>query len=216
MKSRTARTREDLKQQLRDQLELLVMGCEHYDAGREVAGKHIALNLRVLLHQTPKSHALLQQLGLRGGNYLDTAGVLNPNNLLTECKLTGMQITTGHGARHVPLVLIGGGAFGAKKVPFAEWWNNAVVKDKAGRNFNRRDLILNVSNTDGGAHVDPELDDAYLQLSRQNSLGWEFNAGNGILQQMSGPELACTRQIAHEVLSTLAITASWAIPHKPA
>lgn len=207
MGTKTKRTKDDLMQQLHDQLELLRMGCEHFDAGKEVAGKHIALNLRVLLHQTKTSHSLLQQLGLRDGYFIDTAYPLNPKNVLTECGLTAIRLTGGEGARYLPHVLNGGGTVSSRKIQFADWWNNPVIKDNRGRKFSRRELVLNVSNTDGGAHVDPELDEAYMELSRKNSLAWLFNLGDGVQRDMTGPELACIRQIAHEVLSTLATKA---------
>jgi len=69
--------------------------------------------------------------------------------------------------------------------------------------FCRRDLILNVADTDGGAHVDPDLDEAYTDLSRKNSLGWMFFVGNIEETFIGRPELACMRQIAEEVLITL-------------
>ena len=37
--------------------------------------------------------------------------------------------------------------------------------------FSRKNLILNVADTDGGTHVDPELDEKYMAFSRKNSLG---------------------------------------------
>jgi hypothetical protein len=78
-----------------------------------------------------------------------------------------------------------------------------VLKDNQGRLFNRRELILNVANTDGGAHVDPELEEAYMDLSRNNSLAWVF-ADRNVEKAFEGrPELACMRQIAHELLITL-------------
>lgn len=204
MATRTKRAKDDLMQQLRDQLELLKMGCDHFDEGKQVAAKHIALNLRVLLHQTPKSHSLLQQLGLRDGHFIDTAHPLNSRNMLTECGLVAIQYVSGQGAMYIPLVLMPGGGEGNRKTPFPDWWNNPVIKDNRGRKFCRRELVLNVSNTDGGAHVDPELDEAYMELSRKNSLAWQFSLGDGVQRDMAGPVLACMRQIAHEVLSTLA------------
>jgi len=75
-------------------------------------------------------------------------------------------------------------------IPFVQWWNDPVLKDQQGRTFNRRELILNVADTDGGAHVDPELDEKYMELSRKNSLGWIFTRAN-IQKAFRGPELAC-------------------------
>lgn len=198
---RVKRTKTDLMVELSDQIRLLIHACDSFDAGLNAIGKHIALSLRVLLHQHGQSHALLQQLDLRSKRFLDTAGPLNPNNLLTDCPLCLMGVGGGRD-RYLPLCARGGGPLGERWIPFEEWWNNPVVKDNKGRRFNRRELILNVANTDGGAHVDPALDEAYADLSRNNSLGWIIAEGD-VQRPFPPPTMACIRQIAHEVLRTL-------------
>ncbi len=66
----------------------------------------------------------------------------------------------------------------------------------------RCDLVLNVADSDGGAHVDPSLDEAYMDLSRNNSLGWILREGDAV-GPFPPPVMACVRQIGHEVLVTL-------------
>lgn len=166
-RNRVKRSREDLKRELREQLQLLAHACRTYDAGHEAIGKHIALSLRVLLHSYGQSRALLEQLGLRKGRFFDSAGALNPRNLLSESPLIVHSLSdTGGG--YLPLMAAGTGPLGEKEVAFAEWWNEPVLKDVEGRKFSRLDLVLHVADTDGGAHVDPELDAAYMALSRAN------------------------------------------------
>lgn len=198
---RRARSAADLRRELADQVALLIHACKSFDSGLKPIGKHIALSLRVLLHHHGQSKALLEQLGVRSKRYMDTAGDLNPRNLLTDCPLCMMRVGSG-GAEYLALCAAGGGPIPPRWLVFSDWWNSAVVKDDKGRKFNRRDLILNVANTDGGAHVDPQLDDAYMALSRENSLGWVFTRGE-VSTPLGGPELPCVRQIAHEVLETL-------------
>jgi hypothetical protein len=72
--------------------------------------------------------------------------------------------------------------------------------------MSRRELILHVAETDGGAHVDPALDEAYMDLSRNNSLGWMLREGD-VVRPFPPPVLPCIRQIAHEVLITLRVKA---------
>lgn len=201
-KSRVKRTRTDLLAELQDQINLLVHACGSYDQGLKPIGKHIALSLRVLLHHHGNSQALLQQVELRSSRFLDTAGDLNPRNLLSECPLCFMRIGTDSG--YLPRCM--GGVPHERWIPFAQWWNNSVIKDDQGRFFNRRDLILNVADTDGGAHVDPGLDEAYMDLSRNNSLGWILTEGD-IQRPFPPPVMPCIRQIAHEVLETLRVKA---------
>ena len=201
-KPRIARPKGELERELREQIELLEHACSSFDSGLEAIGKHIALSLRVLLHHRGSSRSLLEQLGLRSGRFIDTAGPLNPRNLLTECNLVMFELSPT-GAKYLPLVASGEPPSPPRSIPFAEWWNEPVLKDGKGRFLCRRELVGNVADTDGGAHVDPELEEAYMDLSRNNSLGWVFES-NDITEPLKGrPELACMRQIAHEVLLTL-------------
>lgn len=201
-RKRIKRSKSELKEELKDQIKILQHACQSYDSGLEAIGKHIALSLRVLLHHYGQSKSLLEQLKLRQIRYYDTAGPLNPKNLLSECNLIRYSVSSG-GATCLPLGAAGDLPRTPKKIRFLDWWNNPVLKDKKGRKFCRRELIQNVANTDGGAHVDPKLDEIYMELSRKNSLGWTF-IGENIQKAPEGrPELACMRQIAEELLMTL-------------
>lgn len=200
--NRVKRPKDELKQELIEQLQLLRHSCQTYDNGLESVAKHISLSLRVLLHNHGQSRALLDQLGLRAGRYLTSAPPLNPRNLLTECNLVLMRMdsTEGH---YLPLVTAGGSPYPLQSIPFVDWWNNPILKDNRGRTFCRRELVLNIADTDGGAHVDPELEEAYMAISRLNSLGWTFSSSDRNSALKGRPELACMRQIAHELLTTI-------------
>ncbi len=191
-----------MNRELVEQLQLLRHSCQVFDGGLEAVAKHISLSLRVLLHHHGQSRALLDQLGLRDGRYLTSAPPLNPKNLLTECNLVMMHVGPT-GARYHPLVAAGGPPFPLQPIPFVDWWNNPVLRDNRGRTFCRRELVLNVADTDGGAHVDQELEEAYMAISRGNSLGWMFSTDTEKSVPEGRPELACMRQIAHELLATI-------------
>ncbi|MEN5220003.1 hypothetical protein [Stenotrophomonas sp. TWI602] len=199
---RITRPKGELERELQDQVELLQHACSSFDSGLEAIGKHIALSLRVLLHHRGNSQALLEQLGLRDGHFYDSAGELNPRNLLTECNLV-MYRMDANGAEYLPLVAAGESHRRPKLVPFPTWWNEPVLKDNKGRFLSRRELVGNVADTDGGAHVDPQLEERYMDLSRNNSLGWVFHSNDMVSPLKGRPELACMRQIAHEVLLTM-------------
>jgi hypothetical protein len=200
---RVARPKGELKNELVEQLQLLRYSCQTFDNGFEAVGKHISLSLRLLLHSHKQSRGLLDQLDLRSGNFLTSVRPLNPRNLFTECNLILVEGST-NGACYRPLIASGGVTpFPLMKIPFVQWWNDPVLKDNRSRKFCRRELIQNVANTDGGAHVDPELDEAYMEISRKNSLGFFFQRGEIVSPVEQRPELACMRQIAHELLSTI-------------
>lgn len=199
---RLQRPKDELKRELAEQLQLLRHACIAFDGGLEAVGKHISLSLRVLLHHHGQSRALLDQLGLRSGRYLTSVPPLNPRNLLTECNLVVLRASAS-GASYLPAISMGGGPFPLQPIPFVSWWNDPVLKDNRKRTLCRRELVLNVADTDGGAHVDPELEEAYMAISRENSLGWIFSDGTVSAPAGGRPELACMRQIAHELLSTI-------------
>lgn len=199
---RVQRPKDELKKELIEQLQLLRHACRAFDGGLEAVAKYISVSLRVLLHHHGQSRALLDQLGLRSGRYLTSAPPLNPRNNLTECNLVLMQVGTTR-ARYIPLIAAGSSPFPLQPISFVDWWNNPVLKDNRGRTFCRCELVLNVADTDGGAHVDPELEEAYMAISRKNSLGWVFNNAGKDSALEGRPELACMRQIAHELLTTI-------------
>lgn len=202
---RVKRPTADIINELHEQLDLLIHACHSFDSGLQPIGKHIALSLRVLLHHQGQSKALLEQLDLRSKRFLDTAGDLSPNNQLSDNPLCVMRMGGGKD-QYLPTCAVGGSPIPARWLRFDKWWNNNILKDNKGRFFNRRDLILNLADTDGGAHVDPELDEIYMDLSRRNSLGWNIYNGN-IAKPSPPPTMACIRQIAHEVLETLKVKA---------
>lgn len=201
-KGRVARPKGELERELRDQLALLEHACSSFDGGLEAVGRHLAMSLRVLLHEHGNSRALLEQLGLRTGRFVDSAGGIDPRNLLPQCNLVILEGTASEG-RYVPLVAGGDFTVFSRLVPFEVWWNEHVLRDGQGRLFNRRTLVGHVADTDGGAHVDPELEEGYMALSRSNSLGWTFQSADVLEPFRRRPELACMRQIAEEVLLTL-------------
>ena len=201
--TRKPRPSGELAKELVEQLGLLKLSCGLYDQGNQDVARYIALSLRVLLYSHRHSRALLDQVGARSIRFLDSAGPLNPRNLLTECNLVGARISDT-GIYNLPKVALGIDTFITRRIPFFNWWNDPVLKDNANRNMNRMKLVLEIANTDGGAHVDPDLDEVYMALSRENSMGWHFfdSEGNQSLP-IGRVEFACVRQIAHETLSTI-------------
>jgi hypothetical protein len=88
------------------------------------------------------------------------------------------------------------------QVPFDQWWDAPVFIDRDRISLTRKQLVVIAANQDGGAHVDPALDETYAKLSKQNSMNLTA-VEDGQARPMAGPERAAIRQIAHEVLKTL-------------
>jgi len=206
-----AQTDRELLSHLEEQVRFLLRSADAYDAGDEAEAKRLATAIRVLVHDTAASHSLLTQIGIRSLPFLDTAGPLYPRNLASETRLTIMRIGP-EGASWVPKNAMDyeSAPIG---LPFERWWNAPVIKGQSGETYSRKDIVLSLADQDGGAHVDPAMNESYHRLSRGNALGWEaFAAGAEVGRPMEGPELASVRQIAHELLLTIERRVPVAIP----
>lgn len=196
-----SQSNKDLEAHLSEHLQFLQASADAYDAGFEGEAKRIAVSIRVLVHDTGRSHSLLGQLGRKNQSFVDSAFPLVPGNKSTHSGLVVTSMVIGSGAKYVAFLDDSPhGEF--KSSDFDSWWNAAVFVDSAGRTLSRRDLVLTVANQDGGAHVDASLNATYADLSRNNSLGWMYSDGTRS-EPLGGPERAALRQIGHEVLKTL-------------
>ena len=198
-------TRDELLNHLKDQIAFMRQSAVSYDNGFEDEAKRLAVVIRVLVHDTPKSTSLLTLLNRKDIKFYDSAIPYDPNNLLPYNGLTMIGISSEKGAMYA--APLDGGAptrSKTKKIPFNAWWKNVfVIKDKNGETFTRKGLVLNTANTDGGAHVDAGLDAAYASLSRFNSLGWKFFRHDIEDDFGNSPVLPSICQITHEFLKTL-------------
>jgi hypothetical protein len=93
-------------------------------------------------------------------------------------------------------------------LPFQEWWNAVVYRDDRREPFTRENLVTYVTNQDGGAHVDPSMDESYARLKRNESHGWRRVDAEGHASPLSDAVGASLRQIGYEVLRTLAPTSA--------
>jgi hypothetical protein len=225
---RVEQTRDGLLLQLEEQRRFLGLSCAAFDAGDHAEAQRIATTLRVLLHQLGSSRALLIELGTRDQiGWLDTAGSLLPLEGSAQTPLVfvraeerpehsrptwlptldawdrrlqerpqlspEVQETLARGRAEQSLRSRG------RWLPFAEWWDADILRDRAGQNFTRADLVRALANTDGEASVDPSLHQAYNRLSRPSSAGWVMRHENSPDVPLTGPAMTSVRQIAFEV-----------------
>lgn len=200
-------TEEDLNKQLDKQIELLQVLSSVYDKGDQVVAMSMASAIRVVMHDTDKSHSLLAQLGLEGTPFFDSCLVKQvpddyevKKRVATYSGLFGVALAKDKTFFAPYLDETPGG--NPQTSSYADYWNRVVIEDN-NRTFTRRDIVLLVANKDGGAHVDPYLDAHYVDLVRNNSFGLK-GTFNGIEHEPpEGAVSAAIRQIAHEVIRTL-------------
>ncbi len=188
-----------LEEQLQDQLAFLERSCAAYDDGYTDEFKRLAVTLRVLVHDTPRSHSLLQQVDMKGGNFLAYSTPIDGRNLLPDWPLGFVRM----GPESVALLpALDDAGVAPRSMQFDDWWLEPVYRDpSAGITLNRKTIVLAVANKDGGAHVDPKIDDQYAHL---------VNKGAGLIAQTPHGEIAiddlekvCLRHIAFEALMSI-------------
>lgn len=199
MKTKVTLTQDELKKALFEQRKLIEELSRVYDGGVHVVAKSIAVHLRALLHDTKQSKSLLQSLNIKEKlSFLNSAIPYNEANLLSHTGLTVIAASP-RGANYEPL---GNAAYKEWQI-FDKWWEDIVIRDKNGHLFSRKDIILNIADTDGGAHTDPAINEKYYGLSRENSAGCQHIDSELISSNIELIELASIRQIAFEIVSTL-------------
>ena len=195
-------SKKDLLEHLRNQINFLSSSAQSYYNGYETEAIRMAVAIRILLHDTRQSKSLLGQLNKKNILFYDTARDLDPRNVLTDIGMAIIKLSS-KGAEYIaglddiPPELLN------KKIPFENWWNKVVIRDKPRNEFTRKELVLFVANQDGGAHIDQSLDKKYALLSRFNSMAWKLVKGGIESPLKNRPELVCIRQMTHEVLRTL-------------
>ena len=226
-----------LQDHLERQIRYLRRSCALVDAGHEDEAQRIAVTLRVLLHDTRKSKSLLSQLGVKSTCQFVDAGLYRDelNNALEDwvkqnqpgkavCVMLGEPglVVEGINAAGQPAWIAplatprlppqhpAASTIGISK-PFEPWWTKPIVETSEMRYFSRERLILIMANEDGGAHVDPELDEEYEALTVDN-LGMHLEIGHDLQHKLLDGDIpaingnvaaASVRQIAFEVLQTL-------------
>lgn len=180
----------ELQTHFREQLRFLHTSARYFDSGTRSEAKRMATALRILFHDSDAAPSLTAQLRIRDSLSLsntvsgDCTENLFPYSGLTMAR-AGPDVGT-YEARlgfppsralppDLPLEFRGPCPTPPDYLPFEPWWSTIVISDKKGVQFTRGELVLVVSEADGGVGVSPTLDPKYLRLSRENALGWTFN-----------------------------------------
>jgi len=196
--AKTPRTNAELKELLAQQIQFLEASAAAFDGGFTGEAVRMAVSIRVLCHDTAMSVSLLSQLAMKDQKFVSTAIEHNPKNILTHSGLVA-QYMTANGTEYIaPLDDV----VGVRYLDFKDWWDEIVFLDVRGRSLSRKRLIQIAANEDGGAHVDPALNEIYRDIKRNNALGWVFRTPKG-QSPLGDPSAPSIRQITHEILKIL-------------
>lgn len=176
-----------------DSIEFIIDANDKFDDGRLNYSKQLAHQIRNLVHDAPRSHALLEQLGYRmRWKWTDESEPIAPGSwsatagpVMTEIESFG----PGKPAVATYRAYLGQGPGAHLREPqdFLTWWKRPIVQDLHKETFSRSEIVLAVANKDGGSHVDPILPARLDELKNGGSLGQTFshdsegNFGLGII-----------------------------------
>jgi SEC-C motif len=160
-----------------------------------------------LLHDTQSSHSLLGQFGVKERlPYLDTSSAEMPAEVIHMggglCMISAQLGPPGAATSRytAPLNNLAPDRVHPPQA-FVDWWGDPVVDDDHGQPISRRQFVLWLANEEGGAHVDPSVDDTYAELSTAGVSRFVPPKGNDPrFRDLVAPTV---RQIAHEVEWTL-------------
>lgn len=217
----------EIVEELYVQLRKLEAFCVLYDQGEDHFAADIATVIRKLFRQKGKSKSLLGQLNIWNPKIFDTLATWTQGD-----PHIGMAPVSGMAFAQVTqienrLFEVWRPAYKPYGQPFATefslWWTKTLFTDEHGTSFNRESLIGWACDQDGGAHVDPELDQEYFRLTRQSSYTFRQTIilGDAVTNpnESIAPERiinvekaktgllmvrAIVRQIAYEVLASTA------------
>jgi hypothetical protein len=172
-----------------------------------------------LLHDTSRSHSLLEQLGSKASlQFLDTSRrpiaasdrqILGPHDWPTGM----VAITATTSAAPDPhseglwgcVAMLGSDPERSRsRKHFDAWWHDLIIDLRSGETFTRGHFVLGIANMEGGAHVDPEPPASWVLLRDQ---AWDDVGGmvdaQGQLVPVRHLVPAVVRQIGYEVSETL-------------
>ena len=189
----------EIIEKLKSNISKIEVFCDLFDNGRIDIYEDIAVKLRVLFHSSNHSKSLIRLTKLEHISFIDTSNKYDPKNLLTHMGLI-MLCDYPNDYNYKAFKHLNGHV----NVSFDNWWNSKkILSDKFKHTFTRKDIVCNVANTDGGAHVDPTIKSDYYDITRNNSLAWfKFNLKEDDSTPMNNPIPACIRQMGYEVIET--------------
>ena len=165
-------------EKLEEQRHLLRVAIGGMAEGDLVQALHVATTIRVLVHESAASKPLLKQLD---PNYLNLT--IQEKEIRPAAQPTGTQATVFHcpvSARiSFPqgrvVLLTGMDLPEYAQSMLGSWWGNACMVLPGIGAVTRKELILGLTNKEGGAHVDADISKKYQLLLQSKFLSIKLN-----------------------------------------
>lgn len=198
-------TNDELHDKLNEKIKLLKLSIENYNKGYEIVVQQISTDIRTLVHDTNNSKSLLNHLNIKDKlKFYDTTLIHQfKSQKIKEHFFPNFSHTFGFSDISLKPIF-------EKEIcllnDFDGWWKGDITKYKEQQLISREQLILNLANKDGGAHIDKnlELDETYAKITRNDHFTFKGinSLGENILQENS-PEKPLVYVIAKELICSL-------------
>src|SRR5260370_27299331 len=196
---RTMRRVENVVARLKEQMEFLRTSLRGFYAGNFAESVRIATAIRVLVHESGMSKPLLKRGKTNG---LDLPILEHVGERDGQEPIFSFAVSVRMGATVAPAVELGSTHHTLSSV--GAWWNRTVFtfQSRVGTQliYTRKQVVLILSDKEGGAHVDPTEDPNYARLLTDLPLSF---ADYGL--EVETPDLArfLTAQSGVEMLECL-------------
>jgi hypothetical protein len=193
------RPKEMVLAKLKEQMEFLRTSLRAFYTGDFAESVRIATSIRVLVHETGMSKPLLKQAKPNG---LELPILEHVGERPGEEQIFGFAVSVRMGPTIAPAVDLGSSHHTLSSV--GAWWNRMVFtfQSRIGTEliYRRKQVVLILSDKEGGAHVDPTEDPNYARLLTDLPLSF---ADYGL--EVETPDLArfLTAQSGVEMLECL-------------
>lgn len=196
-----------LPEKLPEHMELISVLCECYDRGNDIIALSIATAIRVLVYDAAHKSLLTQLNKKKTAQFLST-NCRDPNETvhlgLVRRINVGVKDGKGGEAKYWPLCderYFPSPAKHFRLVMFDDWWGERIFENSK-FSLTRNDLVIAISNKDGGAHFDPEVEEKYDNFRKS------WSGGSCLVGLRSGvkrgydniPIYPAVRQMGYELL----------------
>jgi hypothetical protein len=158
-----ARNKDQVLVKLREQMDLLRTSVRAFYDGKFAESLRIATTIRILIHESSMSKALLNMARPNG---LEIPILDHVAHRHDDEVILGFAVSLRLGPTVAPAVDLGSSHYSLSTV--GAWWNRMVFTfpSLVGTQliYRRKQVVLVLSNKEGGAHVDPNEDPDYVRL----------------------------------------------------
>lgn len=193
------RNPDDLIASMASQLRFIRNSAASYDRGDLEEARRISTAIAILIDtRRDDNPSLLRLLDLEKHiPLLSTGNPLMKGNLIGSSSLTEVQWTKDGRVRHVPIIYTDD-VQQINGFEFVNSWLDGVIMAQGDECINRRKLLREMRDTDGGAHVDAKRKGFYRRVV-ENNLASVYVDDNPV----RNIELAAMRQLAYEIETSL-------------